>query len=315
MRVFVTGATGFLGATIVRALVRAGEEVAGPARVDFARPDRWRDQLAGIDVAVHAAAVAPGWGPYAARREQAARAHRRLVLELVRAKVRRLVLIGTAEVYGRRQTGVLDEDAPTARSGDACTDAHLDAERIVREAHALGLIETCVLRLATCYGPGDRTFLPRIVRDLVSGRSALLGDGDAPARLCHVDHAGEMAHAAVVHPGAAGQVFHVADRGLLTWREVLARIAAALRVPPPARRVPALAAHLTARAMETFGLLVRDPAPPLLTTHVVDLLTARHTLSLARARRVLGWEPRWDTAAGLDATLADAALAPSATAR
>ena len=65
MRVLVTGATGFIGSRLLRALRARGHDAVGaardgaPVRVDFARdhaPEDWLPRLAGVDAVVNAVA-------------------------------------------------------------------------------------------------------------------------------------------------------------------------------------------------------------------------------------------------------------------
>jgi nucleoside-diphosphate-sugar epimerase len=215
--------------------------------------------------------------------------------------VRRLVLLSSSTVYGppSRLHGTITESHPTCLRGEPCSDNHAEAESIFLEAHRLGLLEVVILRPATCYGPGDPHFLPRLFSDLRAGRSALLGDGRANALLTHVDHVAEMAVLAALHPDAPGHAFHVADREPVTWRDAIARLAPIVGATARVRRVPVAVAWLAACASEAAaGALGR---PPALTRHMVELLTARHTLSTEAARAVLGWTPRRDTATGLEA--------------
>ncbi|GAA5081765.1 NAD-dependent epimerase/dehydratase family protein [Nocardia iowensis] len=117
MRVLVTGAAGFLGTHVSKAVAAAGHEVvgldlmldavhgadaeppAGVARVDVRDADAVEPLLAGIDVVCHLAAVTTGAGPadFATHNDLGTAA---LLGAMERAKVRRLVLASSITVYG-----------------------------------------------------------------------------------------------------------------------------------------------------------------------------------------------------------------------
>ncbi|WP_433661741.1 NAD-dependent epimerase/dehydratase family protein [Nocardia sp. CA-128927] len=117
MRVLITGAAGFLGTHVRKAVSSAGHEVIavdlmldavhgpdveppdGVARVDVRDADALLPLLAGIDVVCHFAAVTTGGGPadFATHNDLGTAA---LLGAMERAKVRRLVLASSITVYG-----------------------------------------------------------------------------------------------------------------------------------------------------------------------------------------------------------------------
>lgn len=117
MRVLITGAAGFLGTHVRKAVSSAGHEVVaidlmlaavhgpdaeppdGVARVDVRDADALAPLLAGVDVVCHLAAVTAGTSPadFATHNDLGTAA---LLGAMERAKVRRLVLASSITVYG-----------------------------------------------------------------------------------------------------------------------------------------------------------------------------------------------------------------------
>lgn len=307
---FVTGGTGFLGGRILELAIEQGAlatalvrrpEIHSPVgdadavRVvhgDLRDPASYAAGLASHATVIHAATTCPGWGSYADLRAESARQVRGLIDATVKAGVKRLVLVSSATVYGPGLRGEVTEDRPARLHGDLCGDAHADAEAIAREAAAR--LEVVIVRPALCYGGSDTRFLPRLFLDLVTGRSRVVGDGGGRLLVCDVHRLADLVLKAATLPGAAGQTFHAVDASQPTWGEALRRVHAELQATAPLKSVPGWLARAAAAVSESAARLT-GAQEPALTRHVVELVTAHHTLSTERARTVLGHEPRSDS--------------------
>jgi nucleoside-diphosphate-sugar epimerase len=158
MKIFVTGATGFVGSHIVAALVGAGHEVSLLVRraeqvpVTFAPhgitptdlvvgdvrdTDVVAGALDGCDAAVHAAAIFSLRSRDAEAMAATNMAATRTVLGAsVRAGVDPIVYISSTVVLARR--GGMSKDLPLGDLEDAYSLSKIDAERVAREHQAAG---------------------------------------------------------------------------------------------------------------------------------------------------------------------------------
>jgi nucleoside-diphosphate-sugar epimerase len=220
----VTGAAGFVGGAVARALRERGDEVialdvragAGVRAADVSRPGDWEKTFDGADLVVHAAVVGAGGvgelAPVRAGRPTPSVGPRRAELRRAvlggavavadaceRAGVGRLVhvscvsVLGDGAAAGAAAAGAagagaeaLDETAPAGLTGDARADALAAAEQAVLSAAAHGLPAT-VVRLADAYGPraGRWTLWPVLL--LRAGRFALLDGGRGLVSPVYVD--------------------------------------------------------------------------------------------------------------------------------
>jgi nucleoside-diphosphate-sugar epimerase len=309
MKVFVAGATGAIGRPLVSQLVAAGHEVVGmtrsPAKTESllalgAQPvvaDALDPEMVGRVVAeaepeviVHQAtalSVVPGLrdmrnpdrlvGPTNRLRTEgtdnllaAGRA-----VGIRRFVAQSIVAIGT---YARTGGPVKTEDDPRDADLPAKGRSGADAIRYLEDTVAgVDGADGVVLRYGAFYGPGtgisaDPDAL--LTKQILKRRFPIIGDGGGIWSFVHIDDAASATAAAVDH-GAAG-VYNVVDDEPAAVRDWLPFLAEQLGVRGP-RRMPRLLVRLMA-----------GEAPVLQMTEV-------RGGSNVKAKRELGWQPRWSS--------------------
>jgi nucleoside-diphosphate-sugar epimerase len=299
MRVFVAGATGVIGRTLVPMLKAAGHEVVGMTRsedraeslraqgaeaavcdafdaaaveraVAAARPDVVVNELTDIPKAIDPRKMAEQFETNDRLRLEGTR---NLVRAAEAAGARRLVSQSIAFAYApgdglRTEDDRLFEDAPQpwARS--------VGAVRAL-EDQTLGSaqVEGVVLRYGYFYGPGSSYASDGSTAAMVRKRAfPLVGGGGAVYSFVHTDDA--AAATVVALAGGAPGVYNVVDDDPAPVREWLPEYAAALGARPP-RKVPRLVARLAAGRLAVY------------------MMTGLQGATNAKARRELDWEPRW----------------------
>jgi len=278
MRVFVTGATGFIGTAVVRELIDAGHDVLGLARSEAAAKslvaagaDVHRGSLEDLESLRSGAGAADGvihtafihdfsnYGP-------AAEADRRAIETL-----------GAALAGSDRPFIVTSGTLLVQRQGSFATeeDAHNPSFPRKSEEAALALaacgVRASVLRLPpSVHGNNDHGFVPRLISIAQEkGVSAYIDDGLNRWPAVHRLDAAHL-YRLVLEKGIAGASYHgVADEGVLT-REIAAAIGRGLNVPVVSKSHEA--------AVDHFGWIAR-------------FFSIDSPASSALTQERLGWRP------------------------
>ena len=299
MRVFIAGATGAIGSRLVPLLVAAGHEVVGTSRTS--------ERLAGIEREGVTGVVMDALDAASVRTAVLAARPDVIVHELTGlsamtgdikhfdeefAQTNALRTLGTDHLLAAaREAGVgrfvaqsytgwpnertggpvkTEEDpldpAPTPASRQSMA-AIRHVEQVTTDAAGL------VLRYGNLYGPGNAIGKGGEMLEMVRARKLpLVGGGTGVWSFVHVEDAAS-ATALAVEQGAPG-TYNIVDDDpapVSEWLPELARIAGA----KPPMRVPALVARA------------------LIGEHGVSMMTEVRGSSNAKAKRELGWEPRY----------------------
>jgi len=277
-RIFVTGATGYLGSAVAARLARAGHEVFGltrsreraraltstgvkPVFGDLSTPEDWTGVLQNCDWAVHVA-----FDPEQGASEQDHNALEAFRTAALDGRLRKLVYTSGIWVHGA-STEVLDETAPLKP-------LELVQWRVAHEEIALDLssheVTTLVMRPGMVYGEHRGIFGSWFAEAQAKKTLTYPGDGSQHWGTVHRDDVAE-AYALALEDGEVAGRYLLVDESRHTVKELAE--AAASAAEAKAQSWPA------DKVVETLGLFGKA------------LLNDLQVTS-AKARRELGWVPR-----------------------
>ena len=304
--ILVTGATGFVGSSLVVRLAQEGVEIRACVRRDNAELPKgvqvvrvgnltaeteWSHALSGVDVVVHAAARVHVMQDAAADPlQEFRRVNVQGTLQLARqaaaAGVRRFVFISSIKVNGEAtQPGhpFTADDVPAPM--DAYGVSKMEAELGLREMAAQTGMELVIIRPPLVYGPGVRANFHAMMRWLARGMPLPLGAIHNLRSLVALDNLVDLIVTCIHHPAAANQTFLVSDGEDLSTSQLLRRMGQALG--EPARLIPVPPALLKLGAA-----LLGKPA-------VAQRLCGSLQVDISKTRQLLGWRPPVSVDAGL----------------
>jgi len=248
MKVFVTGATGFVGSSVCRALIESGHEVTG-----LARSEEKKNRLIGAgitpivgdmrDLAIISPAVSDAdvtvncarlrtEGRFTRKNmfivDEAARIHLEHIVHAAEKSGGSVIHSSGYLVYGVNQDGWSDEncgcDPPAFSKG------FVDTTQYVLEAVNKGRITGCTIAPGFVYGPAG--FFLEIVNQIKKGKFGLAGGGNFYWSPVHNEDLGR-AYVAALDGRANGKSLLVVDDTPMLMKDIMFEIADRLGVKRP----------------------------------------------------------------------------------
>jgi len=285
--VLVTGASGFIGCHLLPELVKEGYKVTAVSRAahseerdvtwvqgDMHHPEKLPEAaLHEVRVLIDLAAVIPGVQESPEEGTAAERVRQRLVFLQSLPKLAHIALASTIDVYGP------DRGEEVGESAAPCPETPYAIEKLMIEdayrsyAREQGIPLT-ILRLAQVYGKGDRHIkaIPKFIEAVRNDESIrLAGEGKARRKYVHVS---DVVRAVLLSlEQRPDDCVNIAGPETASVAEVLSHIEDALH-----KR-----AHIEA--------------------YDTDVIQGSTTLSIVRAKEILGYEPRVSLREGIAMTV------------
>jgi nucleoside-diphosphate-sugar epimerase len=304
-RVFVTGATGFIGGALTRRLHALGAEAIALERtpgkgdalraagVTVVRGDITDHARMGAilaehhpQIVMHIAAWLSG-KPLSNYQRVNVEATANLAEAANAHGVERFVYTSSIMVYDGHGDKDVTEATPIHEYGDPYGDSKIRSER---ELHAIRP-EAVILRPGMVYGPESRGWTVRIIKWAKAGRVPLVDGGRGSAYPVYVGNLVDMLLLAATHEAAPGEVFNAVDDGPVSLGEYLGAYMAMV----PTERALRLPGWLV-----SAGAAVLDPFLPAYNYRsLVNQMRGRGLVLNNKIARKLGWLQRVSLTEGL----------------
>ena len=309
MKVFVTGATGFIGGEVARQLRARGDGVAclvrSPAKAaklselgcelvagDLGDAEAIRGGMAGCDAVVHAAAMYEVGIPakqHPAMWEANVAGTERVLGAAREAGVAKLVYVSTVGVFGNTHRQVVDEsyEHPGREFTSYYEETKLEAHRVARRMIEDGL-PGVIVQPGGVYGPDDTSQVADLLEQFFAGRLPLLPFPELGICLTHVeDIAGGILLA--LDKGRVGETY-VLSGPVTTMREAIETVAAATGRKAPRYAMPTALMKALTPVGPLVGKLMGQPP------NLRELISSADNVTFwaghEKASRELGYAPR-----------------------
>jgi nucleoside-diphosphate-sugar epimerase len=306
MKALVTGANGFTGSHLVKALEQRGDVVVGLVRKssnlerlsdckvqfvygEITDRDALKTAMTGVDWVFHTAAYVELGLVDAAEMERVNVEGTGAVMEVAQAVgVSKVVYCSTIGVFGDTKGQVVDETFQRTQAdfSSAYDRTKYEAQQIVDQFAAKGLPVVSILP-SGIFGADDPHFGPVLQQFLKKGLKLWAG-GDRITGIVHVDDlvAAMILAAEKSQPGE----HYIISAGDLTTREMFNLLSQETGIPVP-REAPKPLVRLAGNLLDPIGRLLKWQ-PPLSRERVHYIYERCVRVDATKARQELGWQPR-----------------------
>jgi nucleoside-diphosphate-sugar epimerase len=313
---FVTGASGFTGSYLCKALVEKKYNVKALVRknsnrenlenldiqfieADLADPDSIKGKIKDTDIVFHIAALYRQEGVSKDLFTKVNLDGTRIMLEeSIASGVKRFVHCSTVGVQGEISNPPATEEAPY-KPGDHYQISKMAGEKLALSYFNEGKINGVVVRPVGIYGPGDTRFL-KLFKHIYKGNFKMIGNGNVLYHLTFVEDLVQGIILAGETPTASRQIYTIGGSEYLPLTDLANMIAQILDKPISKIHIPLwpvyTAAFLCEMICRPLGI-----EPPIYRRRL-DFFTKDRAFDISKARKELGYNPKVPLKAGLTRT-------------
>ncbi|MGX7420256.1 NAD-dependent epimerase/dehydratase family protein [Carnobacterium gallinarum] len=308
MKIFVTGATGFLGKYILEELAASGYEVVAFGRNatvgkqlisekvtfiqgDFTNLSEIRAAAKGVDGIVHAGALSTVWGKWTDFYQINVVGTENILKVCEENQVKRLVFISSPSIYAgpKHQFDIREEEAPEKNELNNYIKSKLLAEAKIREKSQLNSV---IIRPRGLFGIGDTSIIPRLLKVNKKIGMPLFDGGEQLVDVTCVENVAFAIRLGLESPQAVGNTYNITNGEPRPFKQILDQMLAEIGTPARYIRLNYSFMLLVASSLEASYDFFNSGKEPIFTKYTLFLLKYSQTLSIEKAKNELGYYPK-----------------------
>lgn len=309
MKIAVTGATGGLGRSLVEYLLEKNVQVAALGRNknvgtqlsalgaefysgEITDVEYLKTAFRGADLVVHCAGLASPWGVWESFEQANVQGTAAVLRAMRELQITKLVHISTPSVYfnGQPRENIRESD-PLPETENFYARSKRMADKLVLAAVRNQNLKAVLLRPRAIFGKYDGTILPRMLKIMRKGYFPLIDGGQARVDLTAVENVVHAIGLAIEKIDRfSGDVFNISNGEPMPVEELVRWLDAELKMNVRFIRVPSAPLKALADLLEIYAKKVSG-REPVISRYSIESMGTTQTLSIEKARQVLGYEP------------------------
>lgn len=313
----VTGASGFIGGRLAERLANEeGVRVRAMARnmrkaerlqrfpleivkADLVDVPSLRNAIDGCALVFHCAAMVRETGDRKEFFQTNVQGTENILRASSDAGIKKFIHFSSVAVYGMNPPDRADETTPYQPCGNLYCDTKIAGEKVVWVVHREARLPVVVIQPANVYGPYSNPWTVRPIKLILSGQMMLIHGGTGLCNYVYIDNLIDATIAATKCDTCVGQTYLIGDGIAVTWKEFFGYYAQ-MAGKSKMRSVPEWLAKVIAMGMEITSKFTGKP--PKITREAVSYLTRQARFSIEKAKRELGYQPRFSLEEGMKLT-------------
>lgn len=309
--VLVTGATGFLGSHIVRALHASGMDVTVFVRDPEKGRGMFRDlderiyfrqgeltdlaaidtALDGVDAVVHTAGHVREWDSYRNFETTNVEGTKNFLIVGHDRGIKQFIHISSLGVFGDTDQDHISENNRYVISSDYYSNSKIYAEIFVKNYCTENDIAFGIVRPGFIYGEGDNNFFPNLIKNLRGGKVKYIGSKDNFVNTVYVENVVALVNAMIGNAESFGTTFNIADPQDTKISQIVERVADHIGVPRPTKVVPKPIATALANVFEFAYRFFRIKTAPPISRKKLTFAGRSRSVNAERAYKLIGRRP------------------------
>ncbi|MBI2811074.1 MAG: NAD-dependent epimerase/dehydratase family protein [Candidatus Melainabacteria bacterium] len=328
--VAVTGASGLVGSHIVEHLANQGFHVVAVLRKapdflqkfisSYSGPGSIRIETADVDdqsalerafsgaqAVVHAAGSVDPFGSRESIFATNFGGTENALKAAATNSVKHFIFISSLSVItGQGDQYDVDESVPLKPCGESYADSKIEAEKAVMNFAGAGDMKVTSLRPGFIYGPRERSWMPRLINSIRTGKAMLIDGGTKQTNVIYVNNLARAVELTLFNERTYSQVYNLTDGQTISKKELFDAIADGLSLPRVTKKVPGAIAKLVCQTVSAIA-----PSLPIekqknlarFSKAAFRLAAVNQGFSVSKAERDLPYVNRISFKEGMSATL------------
>ena len=318
MKLIITGATGFIGRNFAEFFSTQGYDVLATGRsveigneiseigipyrqIEITDRNQVLENFKKADCVIHCAGQAGDWGKYKEFYNVNVTGTKNVIDACIKYGIQKIIFISTPSIYynGQNRFNVKESD-PLPDRQFKYGKTKLLAEEKLLESQIRG-IQSIIFRPRAVYGKYDRIIVPRILKMAEGKHLPLINNGEAKVDITYIGNLNHALHCALKSDSDAwNQVYNISNGCPISVKDWFKTLLEVFEREFNAKSVPLSKAMKSASLMQIMNVIAFGSLKPTLTKFSVGYMGSTLTMSVEKAKELLGYEPQYTNRAGFD---------------